>query len=168
MCSDGYIAQVTKIMKVAKSDILKLLLMGIGVAGILLIAVTAPGLFTALGPFNKGRHFRQPQLKRSFDHARVSGLITVKPTSNGHLVMLTHKGQEKLNRFRLGELKLNRPKKWDGKWRIVVFDIPEKFKLNRLTFSQKLKELGFIQMQKSVWVWPYEIQEEVDLMKEAY
>ncbi|MBI2607908.1 MAG: hypothetical protein HYW51_03730 [Candidatus Doudnabacteria bacterium] len=154
-------------MRIKGTEVLKYLLIGIGLAGVIIVAATAPNLFSALGLL-KSRGYKQPQAKRAFDYAKRSGLITVKKTPNGNLVMLTEKGKIRLEKFRLGELQLTRPKKWDGKWRIVIFDVPEKFKFRRLVFAQKLKLLGLYQLQKSVWVWPYEILEEVDLMKEAY
>lgn len=41
--------------------------------------------------------------------------------------------------------------KWDGKWRLVIWDIPEKRRLARDLLRFKLKQLGFVQWQKSVW-----------------
>lgn len=41
--------------------------------------------------------------------------------------------------------------KWDGMWRIVIFDIPESHKKARNALRWKLKEWGFILWQKSVW-----------------
>lgn len=41
--------------------------------------------------------------------------------------------------------------KWDGKWRFIIWDIPEKRKSVRNLLRSKLKQLGFQQFQKSVW-----------------
>lgn len=41
---------------------------------------------------------------------------------------------------------------WDKKWRIVAFDIPETHSLTRNLFRRRLKELGFKQLQKSIWI----------------
>lgn len=40
---------------------------------------------------------------------------------------------------------------WDGKWRLVIWDIPEKRRTVRNILRNKLKQLGFQQFQKSVW-----------------
>ncbi|MBI2356269.1 MAG: hypothetical protein HYV13_03650 [Candidatus Doudnabacteria bacterium] len=154
-------------MRFRGSDILKLLLLTVGVAGLMVAAVTAPGLFTALGPFHQKR-YKPRQIKRAFDYARQSEIIKLEKTSSGYKVMLTEKGQRRLQQFRLGELHLPQPKKWDGRWRMVMFDVPEQYHERRAVFSRKLKELGMYQMQKSVWVWPYDLRDEVDLLKEAY
>jgi len=50
-------------------------------------------------------------------------------------------------------------KVWDGKWRIVVFDIPEKYAALRNRIRTLLKKIGFVQLQQSVWVFPYECED---------
>ena len=76
--------------------------------------------------------------------------------------------RKKLLKFKLDEMIIKKPKRWDGKWRVVIFDIPEKFRLGRDYLRNKLKELGFYQMQKSAWVHPYPCGDEVDFIKELY
>lgn len=59
-------------------------------------------------------------------------------------------------------------KKWDGKWRFVIFDIPFDRKKLREMFRKKIKEMGFKQYQKSVWVLPFEINEYINLLIDEY
>ena len=47
--------------------------------------------------------------------------------------------------------------KWDGRWRIIFFDIPEKKKEKRNYLRSVIKVIGFKEFQKSVWVYPYKI-----------
>ena len=63
------------------------------------------------------------------------------------------------------KLVLHKPKKkkWDGQWRMIVFDIPEKKRKYRDYLRQMLKTLGFKELQKSTWVTPYSIP---DFLKE--
>ncbi|OGN00197.1 MAG: CRISPR-associated endonuclease Cas2 [Candidatus Yanofskybacteria bacterium RIFCSPHIGHO2_01_FULL_39_8b] len=51
--------------------------------------------------------------------------------------------------------------KWDNKWRVVIFDIPEELQRERVKFRRKLKSLGFYMLQKSVFIFPYPCEEEV-------
>ena len=37
-------------------------------------------------------------------------------------------GEKKALKFKLDEMEIKKPAKWDGEWRIVIFDIPERFK----------------------------------------
>ena len=57
---------------------------------------------------------------------------------------------------------------WDGKWRILMFDIPESKRESRDSLTNKLRNLGFIQFQKSVWVYPYPCAEEIDFVTEYF
>ena len=41
-------------------------------------------------------------------------------------IVLTKDGRKKALSFKIDEIKIKKPERWDGKWRIVVFDIPEK------------------------------------------
>lgn len=54
-------------------------------------------------------------------------------------------------------------KRWDKKWRIVIFDIEEENKPKRNFFQRKLKSLGLGMMQKSVYITPFDIT--VDLQE---
>ena len=56
----------------------------------------------------------------------------------------------------------NRKEKWDGYWRIVIFDIPNKLKRMREALRDLLKGLGFQKLQNSVWIYPYKIPEFLD------
>lgn len=59
------------------------------------------------------------------------------------------------------EIEIKRPKKWDGKWRIVVFDVPEDCKRKRDVLRSKLRTLGFYRIQMSVYVYPFECSEAI-------
>lgn len=65
--------------------------------------------------------------------------------------------------FRLSLLRYHKESgtKWDNKWRIVIFDIPQELHNKRNQFRRKLKSLGFHMIQKSVFVFPYPCEEEL-------
>ena len=50
---------------------------------------------------------------------------------------------------------------WDGKWRLVMFDIPMRFTKGREALRYHLKELDFFQFQKSAWIYPYPCEDEI-------
>ena len=52
-------------------------------------------------------------------------------------------------------------KKWDKKWRIIFFDIPEKKRRYRDELRRLLRVIGFKEFQKSIWIYPYEIPPEL-------
>lgn len=108
--------------------------------------------------------------KRSIDRAtffeRISylkrqGYIKVFTKNKEKYIELTPKGIKHTANLFLEDIVVERKKIWDKKWRVVIFDIPEKIKQNRDVFRQKLNELKFIQIQKSVYVYPFECTPEI-------
>jgi CRISPR-associated endonuclease Cas2 len=65
-------------------------------------------------------------------------------------------------------LEIKKPRKWDQKWRILIFDIQDKHKVKREALRGKLKELGLYRLQKSVWVCPYDFFQEMDFLREFF
>lgn len=74
---------------------------------------------------------------------------------------LTKKGKKLLAQYSFSDCALKPKHPWDGKWRMFVFDIPEKRRAARDTLRDKLKKLGFFQFQKSVWIYPHECEQEM-------
>jgi DNA-binding transcriptional regulator PaaX len=82
-------------------------------------------------------------------------------------LVLTKKGRLKSLNCRLNNLK-NKKDKWDGKWRMVAFDIPEKYKRGRDSLRRKLKSIGFCELQKSVFVTPINCIKEIKLLVDFF
>jgi len=75
---------------------------------------------------------------------------------------LTDKGVLEFVKFRIEK----KQKKWDKKWRIIIFDVAENKRSSRDFLRSRLKWLGFKELQKSVWIFPYDVQKEIEeLMK---
>lgn len=88
---------------------------------------------------------------------------------NGKLILkLTEKGKIKLLKYDLKNLKLKKPKKWDGKWRLIVYDVPEKKYLVRDVFRRYLKSMEFLKLQASVYLTPYPCETEIELLRNYY
>ena len=66
------------------------------------------------------------------------GKVILKLTEAGNDWLLMHKDESLV--------------KWDGIFRMVIFDIPESHKSVREVLRKKLKEWRFVKWQKSVWV----------------
>lgn len=86
---------------------------------------------------------------------------------DGHYAM-TEAGKNILERWRRADFKLKRPKRWDNKWRIIIFDIPEKKRAVRDEIRQIFVEAGFVKLQNSVWVYPYDCEDVIGLLKTDY
>lgn len=95
-------------------------------------------------------HYGYPELKKSsFSQAlkrlREGGLIEQVKLKNDVIIKLTDAGRGLIE-------DPAEEKNWDGKWRIVIFDIPEEKRIIRNLFRRNLKKWGFKHLQKSVWI----------------
>ncbi len=74
---------------------------------------------------------------------------------------ITEKGRIKKIKKVLKNKPKKEKKKWDGKWRGVMFDIPEASRKDRDFLRKELRQLGLMEVQKSVWVSPFNIEREL-------
>lgn len=119
-----------------------------------------------------GREWRKIE-KRQINYAirkfHETHLIYMKYNSDGTLTpVLTPEGRKIARRYQTKSIKINRPKVWDKLWRVVIFDIPEKDRLLREGFRHSLKRLGFLELQKSVLVIPFQCEKELDFLISIY
>lgn len=76
------------------------------------------------------------------------------------LVSLTEKGMLRALNIIFKRLE-NRKEEWDGKWRMIAFDIPEECRKGRNALTYRFKSASFYEFQKSLFVYPYDCQKEV-------
>lgn len=101
-------------------------------------------------------------------YLRSRDLVETFDIGGQSFVKITSKGEAKILKLNIENIEIRDTEKWDGKWRIVIFDIPENYKLARNIFSRKLQELGFQQVQKSVYVLPFDCSEEIEKLRCFY
>lgn len=115
------------------------------------------------------KKINERSLKESIRKLYQSKIIDYKENNDGTVkLILTENGKKRALLYDLDKLKINKPPKWDGLWRMVIFDIPEDRKPARMALASKLKEIGFYPMQKSVFIHPYECKDEIDFIVELF
>jgi len=115
------------------------------------------------------RKINTQELNRAISSLYKSKLLEEKENSDGSVTMvLSTSGKRVAMTFNLDEMKIKTPLRWDHKWRIVLFDVPEKYREGRDSLRTHLKNLGFFEYQKSVFVHPYECSGEIDFIIETY
>lgn len=87
------------------------------------------------------------------------GKITVNITKDGMLRALT---------YHVNTLQIKKSKQWDRKWRVIIFDIPERYRQLRDVFRMRLRQLGLYLLQESVYISPYPCFDEVEFLRELY
>jgi DNA-binding transcriptional regulator PaaX len=153
-----------------KSEVIKIVLKMMA-AGVLIPAIFLfPGFTIFLKDFLKGKNIKSTDkyFKRMLKKIKEEKLIRVVQRGDEDFLEITELGKKELLKYNINDLKIKKPKIWDGKWRMVIFDIPEKFRDGRVALSQKLKEMGFYRLQKSVFVYPYECENEIDFIREFF
>lgn len=99
----------------------------------------------------------------------ASKLIDARDNRDGSTtVVLTDAGKQKVLRYKIDEMRIKRPEKWDKRWRIILFDVPERMRKIRDALRHHLRQLGCYEFQKSVFVHPFECRNEIDFIIEFY
>ncbi len=108
-------------------------------------------------------------LRNSIRKLYEAKLITTKDNADGSVTMtLSQSGRQKVLAYKLDDMKIAPPRSWDKKWRVVLFDIPEKRHKARDALRHHLRQLGCHELQKSVLVHPFECRNEVDYLVEFF
>jgi CRISPR-associated endonuclease Cas2 len=146
----------------------RILLEALGTGVIISSAVVAPGAATILAKLACERAKLSPaEAKNALRYARQKHWIDLAEAGDGHMELrLTEAGQKRVYRINLDQ-PLN-GKRWDGAWRIVMFDVPESHKTGRDALRLTLKCLGFQQLQRSVWAGPWPCKKELMAIKQLY
>lgn len=145
-----------------KTSILRIVAGG----GIVSLAVMAPNMLKLLPRDTLKNLFQRPRNARD---AAVSRLIAQKclerEVYKGTSVLrITEKGRAYLVRTSRDHV-VKKPKRWDGKWRVVIFDVSETRRNARNSLRRELQSIGFVLLQASVWAYPYPCEEFVALLK---
>ena len=144
--------------------IIRALGMGVGIAVALSNKRASYQITKALTKEIFGLNKKPKNISSYFLRLRKQQLIDFKENHNLCKITLTENGREVLLRFNYEDLKVKTPKIWDRNFRVIVFDIPETKRSARDSLREKMKELGFIRFNDSVWVYPYPCQKEIDFI----
>lgn len=120
---------------------------------------TPHGYSRRLGGYPKEfpRHRVQREIKRMKDR----GWIEEAEKQGKKFLKLTKKGRMAALYRKLVSLPKPSKKQWQGKWVMAVFDIPESSRRERDAIRYVLRSVGFYPLQKSVYIYPYEIPPEL-------
>ncbi|MEI8096941.1 MAG: hypothetical protein WCG73_02450 [Candidatus Moraniibacteriota bacterium] len=151
----------------------RVILGSIATAGFLSVALVAPNIFQAVNALKK-QHKGLYRRYQSLAYARlaVKRLVEQKRIivfqKDGVMMMrLTDKGRQELLKYQLKEKSLEKWH-WDKKWRMLIFDIAEEKRNARDRMRIDMQSFGFVRLQDSVWVYPYECEQVVTLLKAQY
>ncbi len=154
---------------ISTKEILKFLAMG----GIIVAALVVPNIVQGFRFLFKDKNYVSWKKFNNISDARARqyvnrlkrrGLIKGRIKNRKMEIVLTKRGREEILKYDFEKMGLKKEKNWDGKWRVVIFDIPEFQKNARDALRRKFKSLGMFQLQKSVFVYPYDCKKEIDFV----
>lgn len=111
--------------------------------------------------------------KESFDRSRYylaeEGYVQSTKKDGGVFEFtLTEKGRRRVLRDVFRDFQLEKPGKWDGYWRVVIFDITERRKWARDGFREKLRGMDFYPFQESALITPYPCDKELAFLMDVF
>lgn len=140
-----------------------ILLSSIAVAGVIGVATLTPNAMQIIKYFvpedDIKRHYKY-RANHSLKNLITNGYIQEKIIDGRKTFSLTIKGK-----LRYESLKEKKPKKWDGKWRLISFDVYEKNRNKRNLLRKELQSYGFKMIHQSMWAYPYPCDEYIALLK---
>ena len=125
----------------------------------------APKMSRLIGSPDKSKSHRVELYRRIYNARRFlkhEGLVH--EDTQGRLAM-TDLGKHKIENILMKEYVIPPPVIWDGKWRVLMFDIKERRRRIRTQLRKLLQSAGFVRLQNSVWVHPYPCDEFVALVR---
>lgn len=110
----------------------------------------------------------EKKFSNAFYYLKRRGLLDIQRKKGQIYIFLTKEGKKLAGKYQINDLEIEKPKKWDRLWRILIFDVKEKGRVKRDALRGKIKQLGLYQLQKSVWVCPYNFHKEMRLLREFF
>ena len=103
--------------------------------------------------------------KRAINRLVDKGLLKYEKTDRGTFLSLTKDGERYMQLLDEKTFEIKKPRKWDKRWRMIIFDIPEKYRKKRDKARRMFERAGLYRLQDSVWIHPYDCEEFVLLLK---
>lgn len=153
---------------IKKGEIARGILAGIGMAGILFVGAAMPNIFQMIPRSFFKKKYPEKSLERSLANLRRRGYIKFVQGPTGWRIELTDGGRNELSAYEFKEKLIKQPAKWDNKWRMLIFDVAEKRRSIRDKIRRALVSFGFYRLQDSVWVYPHECEEILELLRTKY
>lgn len=152
-------------------EILRYLAIGSGIAVLSILAPQLP--YKLLRIYIRKKEFERSRFLADLKRLQARKLINFTILPDNQVKIVLEKEGKILARkitlqYDIDSMKIMKPRQWDKKWRMVIFDIPHENKQARDSLRQKLNQLGFYQLQKSVFIYPHPCEKEIEFIANFY
>lgn len=160
--------------KVRRDAKVKEILVLIGKGLVLAVVLTAPG--SARGfrfaldreEYPDSRLYNERYLTRNIRRLEKQKDVSIRQENDTAIISLTSQGKKKILKYAINDFIIEKPSRWDGKWRVVIYDVPRTSNKLREILRNTLKGLGFLKIQESVYVIPYECSQQIEFIRHYY
>ncbi len=162
-----------RLEKYNKRELAKEILLLIGTGIIIPLSLALPNLPLVLAPLLKSlpKEKKKPAIQsvvKSITYLKRERLVSAIEKGGEQILTLSDEGKKRVLCFSIEKVEIKRPGKWDGYWRVIIFDIPEREREGRDALRNSLQRLGFYQLQKSCFAHPFECKDEIDFITEIF
>ncbi|MEK7652399.1 MAG: hypothetical protein AAB334_00375 [Patescibacteria group bacterium] len=154
--------------KYRNGEIMKNILKGLVGTAFLVSSLALPQLPMIYKMFDAEDKREKERVRKAMDRLQNKKYVKKYKKGGIDVVEITENGRKEVLKYKLDEIKIKEQKRWDGIWRIIMFDIPEKKKTARDGLTLKLIKMGCAPIQKSVFVSPYECEKEIKFIGEYF
>jgi len=169
------ISQTVKVNKDKQYAKVKDVLSLLGTGVMIPAAILAPNSVRAFGPmltqsrdWEEWKHFNTTYLQRTLQRLEQRKIVEIVEQNGQQIIALTKNGKRKILRYSIESLSIEKPKRWDGKWRLVTYDVPTRDKHFGDVIRGALRTLGFYTIQDSVYIYPYDCFDQIEFLREYY
>lgn len=147
--------------EIRMTEMRRAILSTISAAGIISLGLLAPKVLSGLVNLRAFNRRKDERVRSAVNRLVEKGLLE----KDGERYRLSHRGEAWLEK---STLSVKRPAKWDWKWRLVTFDIPNARTPLRNLLRENLRQIGFLRLQDSVWIYPFDCEELITLLRTRY
>src|SRR3989338_114334 len=141
----------------------------VAIGVVVFIASTAPNaaqLLRFFPGYKKGARFNF-QVKSALSRLVAKGLVVFVEKGGKRYARITEKGKHMLD-LETARMQVVKKKRWDRRWRLVIFDIPERHRSVRIRLRKSMASCGFERLQDSVWAYQYDCEDLIALVKAEF
>ena len=151
-----------------RGELAKEILKGLAMGGFIVMCLAMPNLAQVVDLFKPRSSRDRYRVRQAVKRLQKNNMVRIINRNGREVIELTTHGKKRVLDYDIENMQLETKKKWDGKWRIVMFDIPQTKKKARDAVSFKIKEIGMYPIQKSVFVFPHTCKDEIDFVGEIF
>lgn len=114
--------------------------------------------------FLKNGKFERRVFNQMLKRLAAQKFLKIIELKSGKKIEITKLGKQKALAHKLDEIKIKHPRFWDGKWRIISFEIPKEKQASKNYLIKKLADLDFSGIHKNVYLYPHACYEELEII----